>query len=309
MVAHQAEVGEVQRREVAAQRGRQDLRRRHRDAAPAQAASPPGRVPRRRSERGQQQPRLACGDAGRDQGHRRRRSRRQAQAPAHLRVQRVQRSLGAAVVRAPAQQRPEPVQVLVAHDAVGRVDEHPAALAEAPAEVHVLAEAEALTQSVELLVDGAAHEQVAGGHVQAVRPLALEEQTRAHVQRGRDLFVAVESRRAMVADGTPADRPHPLPGEVRRERPQPARVRDTVAVDEGEELSPRLLRPAVAREGGAAVAIIHQEACAARGGDLRHGPGVRRPVVHHDDVELFRRIVEVRERGEGSPRAPARGPG
>ena len=185
MIAHQAKVGEVQRRQVPAERRQDRSAPRSPSRRPGAGAAPAGPRPtpearararaatacvrRRRPRPAPPSPRTraagagvrASADAGRAAWPRSCRSPRAgAAAPRACR--------GACGARRPRARR-----------------QHPATLAEAPAEVHVLAEAEAFAQPAELLVDGAPHQQVAGGRVQAVRP-ALRSSSRAPMSSGEE---------------------------------------------------------------------------------------------------------------------------
>ena len=103
----------------------------------------------------------------------------------------------------------------------------------------------------------------------------------------------------MIADGTAADRPHPLPGEVRRERRGASLESATQSLSMKARSSPTACsRPAVARKGRASVAIVGNQTRAVRGRDLGNASRVRRAVVHDDDLELSRRIVQIRKGAE-----------
>ncbi len=78
-------------------------------------------------------------------------------------------------------------------------------------------------------------------------------------------------------------RSHRRIGEVPQQRRQPARPRDAVGIDEGDQLRAHGGEAGVPGRARSAAPVAAQAERARRGGGGRHGGRVSRPVVHHDD--------------------------
>ena len=257
-------------------------------AAGEQAGQRPGVVGERAEAPGEQR-RRGPGDGG--AGHRPPRRRRgpgqrapsRHRAGGHgARMAQFQRCRGRAVVAPPAQPVGKAHPVLVADRRPGLVPDVPAGGRQPPDEVDILPERHVLHETAGR--GRAAHHQRRTRHIRHPRTRPHDALGRPHVECRPDLLVPRQPPAAPLKGHDPGRHgPDRWVGEVRQQRREPARPRDAVGIDEGDQRRAYRGEPGV--PGGARsparAAAQAQRACRRRG--RRHGRVIRRPVVHHDD--------------------------